>query len=242
VITATATHVGGREANADAAAAVTNPLGAAIAVVDGIGSEDDTCAAARLAADTAAIVGTHRGALAALLAAADTMPDYDGAPHAVAAVATVHSDRRIEVAHVGDAAVHTWSRERGLTKWTADQTVGAQAAYMGLPPSPLLDRLGDYVLSTLRGASISMVATVVIPDDHPVEVVLVSSDGVHKILTTQQMATIIDAHANQPQALADALVEAAITVPVTGHDDVPDNATVAVLQLHGPRLAAGLAR
>lgn len=113
----TASHIGDRSANADAVTAVTTPLGMCAAVVDGVGSSTEVCVVARLAADVAATVGAHKGAQAGIMAAADTMPDYPGAPNAVAAVVSVVNDQ-IEIAHVGDAAVFTWDGPGNLRRWT----------------------------------------------------------------------------------------------------------------------------
>ena len=163
---AAATKIGGRSANADAVSVVTTPLGTAAAVVDGIGSEKDTCDAAWVAAATGAAVAAHRGAQAGLMAAADTMPDYPGAPNAVAACASV-VDGRIEVAHVGDAAVWTYSATAGLRRWTVDQTAGERVRHMLDQSRPHRRRAGhagpdrgrgggccsDYVLDGLAFAS-----------------------------------------------------------------------------------------
>src|ERR1043165_2336716 len=108
VTTGFATDRGDRNFNADSGSATVTPLGACAAVVDGIGDHHDVCLAVQVAADVAAAVGSHRGAQAGLMAAADTMPDYPGAPNAVAAVVSVPAHGHIEIAHVGDVAVWTW--------------------------------------------------------------------------------------------------------------------------------------
>lgn len=242
---ATATHIGGRSANADAAAIEQSPLGVAAAVVDGIGSKPATVAAARRAADTAAVVASHRGAQAGIMAAADTMPDYPGSPNAVAAVVSVEPGGRIEIAHAGDAAVWTWSTTAGLRRWTVDQTAGEHVAHMLRNPSltradrgalervgAAVDVLADYVLNGLAYATTSTISwTPLRGEDARVDLVLLASDGVHKRLDADRIAILAEQHADNAQALADALVHAAVTSPGNDPDEAVDNATAAVITL-----------
>ncbi|SES20633.1 PP2C family serine/threonine-protein phosphatase [Actinokineospora terrae] len=219
ITVATATRVGDRTANADAATAITNQLGTCAAVVDGIGSTPQVCAAARLAADVAATVGSHRGAQAAIMAAADTMPEHPDAPNAVAAVASIEPGGRIEIAHVGDAAVWTWASPGHLTRWTADQTAGAQIDHMRTNPAltdddrrkldDIVDVLGDYVLNGLKYATVSTVAWTTVRDTTP-RLILLTTDGIHKVLGPGHMNGLINRHHDDPQALADALVTKAV--------------------------------
>ncbi|SEB48675.1 Serine/threonine protein phosphatase PrpC [Amycolatopsis tolypomycina] len=241
---ATATHVGGRPANADAATVVTTSLGTAAAVVDGIGSELRTCAAAQLAAGTAATVAAHRGAQAGLMAAADTMPDYPGGPNAVAAVASVVNGQ-IEIAHVGDAAVWTYSATAGLRRWTVDQTAGEHIRHMldnpGLTDADreALERVGaatevlaDYVLNGLKFATVSTMSwTPLRGEDADVELIIVTSDGVHKPLATGQIEELVRVFHDDPQRLADVLVEVAVLYEAGKHNPASDNATAAVIAL-----------
>ncbi|MGW4829774.1 PP2C family protein-serine/threonine phosphatase [Amycolatopsis japonica] len=240
---AAATHIGGRPANADAVCFVHNPLGSAAAVVDGIGSSPAVCQAARRAAEHATLVASHRGAQAGIMAAADTMPDYPGAPNAVAAVVSVEPGGRIEIAHVGDAAVWTWSRAAGLRRWTVDQTAGEHVAHMLRNPGlttadkATLTRLGDvaevlsdYVLNGLVYATVSTVSwTPLRGDDANVDLVLLTSDGVHKRLDHTRIAELIQDNAATPDGLADVLVAAAVAAPSDDPDEVADNATAAVI-------------
>ncbi|MEV6621052.1 hypothetical protein AB0M83_02590 [Amycolatopsis sp. NPDC051106] len=243
---ATATSIGGRVANADAAAVVTTPLGTAASVVDGIGSELRTCAAAKLAAGTAAAVAAHRGAQAGLMAAADTMPDYPDGPNAVAAVASV-VDGRIEVAHVGDAAVWTYSATAGLRRWTVDQTAGEHIRHMldnpGLTDAgrETLERVGaaaevlsDYVLNGLKFATVSTMSwTPLRGQDASVERIILTSDGVHKELTVTQIEDLARVFYDNPQALAEILVDLAVRDEHGKHNPGSDNATAAVIAVTG---------
>jgi serine/threonine protein phosphatase PrpC len=242
---ANATHIGGRSTNADAGSVVHTPLGGAAAVVDGIGSTPAVATAARLAADTAALVASHRGAQAGIMAAADTMPDYPGAPNAVGAVVSIGPDGRIEIAHVGDTAVWTWSATAGLRRWTVDQTTGEHVTHMLRNPhlttadQQTLNRLGaatevltDYVLNGLAYATISTISwTPLRGENAEVDLILLTSDGVHKRLNADRIGELVARQANDAQALVDALVTAAITAP-TDPDEEADNATAAVILTH----------
>ncbi|MDI5974778.1 hypothetical protein [Amycolatopsis magusensis] len=242
---ASATHIGGRTANADAACVEHNELGAAAAVVDGIGSSPAVVTAAHRAAQTAALVASHRGAQAGIMAAADTMPDYPGAPNAVAAVASIEPGGRIEIAHVGDAAVWTWSHTAGLRRWTVDQTAGEHIAHMLHNPgltatgraaldkvSAAVDVLSDYVLNGLVYATVSTVSwTPLRGQDAEADTVLLTSDGVHKRLTAEQIAALAGEHAGQAQQLANALVTTAVGASSAAPDEEADNATAAVIWL-----------
>lgn len=243
---AVATEVGGRTVNADAACVEHNPLGVGASVVDGIGDTSTVAAAARRAADTAAVVASHRGAQAGIMAAADTMPDYPGAPNAVAAVVSVEPTGRIEVAYVGDAAVWTWSRTAGLRCWTVDQTVGEHVRHMLHNPAltiadrEVLDRLGDaayvlsdYVLNGLVYATVSTISWTPLRGEHAdVDLILVTSDGIHKRLTPDQIAAIASEHIDDVQFLVDRLVAVAVTRLPIDPGETADNATAAAIILH----------
>ena len=241
-----ATRVGGRAVNADAVNVQANPLGAGAAVVDGIGGSPTVVAAARVAADTAAVVASHRGAQAGILAAADTMPDYPDAPNGVAAVASIDRFGRIEIAHVGDAAAWTWSAAAGLRRQTADETVGQHIAYMLSNPTiagsdrdvleahagRVVSALDDYVLGTLVRASVATVSwTPLRGDAAAVDVIVLTSDGVHKVLPVDRMAALVEEHAGDAQGLADALVDSAVSAASSRQDEVADNATAAVFAI-----------
>jgi len=251
--TGTATRIGGRKANADAVAVEQNPLGLGVAVVDGIGSSEAVCNAARRAAEQAAIVASHRDAQAGMMAAAETMPSYAGAPNAVAAVVSVDLGRRIEIAHVGDAAVWTWGPAQGLKRWTVDQTVGEHLRHMlGNPGLTAASRgalnqalteqvvsvMDDYVLNGLTYATVSTIAWTPLRDEdqlEDLELVLLTSDGVHKALSPKEIEYLVCKSSTDPDALADALVDAAVVAGREDADEVADNATAAVIMLrdHG---------
>lgn len=241
---ACATRVGGRAANADASAVEANPLGAAAAVIDGIGSSPAVVTAARRAADTAAVVASWRGAQAGIMAAADTMPEYPGSPNAVAAVVSISASGRIEIAHVGDCAVWTWSAGGGLRRWTVDQAAGQHVAHMLTHPGltdtartalaehgeQVVTALADYVLNGLVYATISTISWTPLRGEHAdVDAIILTSDGVHKPLPAGQIGELVERHAGDAQALADALVDTAVATPRADPDESADNATAAVL-------------
>nr|WP_042198381.1 hypothetical protein [Kibdelosporangium sp. MJ126-NF4]CEL23365.1 hypothetical protein [Kibdelosporangium sp. MJ126-NF4]CTQ96899.1 hypothetical protein [Kibdelosporangium sp. MJ126-NF4] len=246
VTLASATRIGGRAANADAVRLESNPLGIGAAVVDGIGTSQAVVDAARRAADTAAVVASHRGAQAGIMAAADTMPDYPRAPNAVAAVVSIEPGGRIEIAHAGDTAVWTWSAAAGLQRWTVDQTAGQHVTHMlrnpGLTPMgrdilnqhghQVVVALDDYVLNGLVYATISTISwTPLRGKAADVDLILLTSDGVHKALLIRQITELAERHSGDAQALADALVDDAVAIPHSDPDEVADNATAAVITL-----------
>lgn len=243
---AIATEIGGRTVNADAACVERTPLGAGAAVVDGIGDTPAVAGAARRAADTAAVVASHRDAQAGIMAAADTMPDYPGAPNAVAAVVSVDPTGRVEVAHVGDAAVWTWSRKTGLRCWTVEQTVGEHVRHMLANPNltigdrVVLDRLGDaanvlsdYVLNGLVYATVATISWTPLRGEHAdVDLILLTSDGIHKRLTPDQIAAVASEHIDDVQVLVDRLAAMAVYSLPARAGEVHDNATAAAITLH----------
>lgn len=243
---ATTTNIGGRSANADAASIEANPLGVGAAVVDGIGTSPAVYTAASRAAATAAVVASHRGAQAGLMAAADTMPDYPGSPNAVGACVSLEPGGRIEIAHVGDCAVWTWSPSVGLRRWTVDQTAGEHVVHMlrnpdltataGTVPAQhgaqVVTALSDYVLNGLVYATVSTMSwTPLRGEAGDVDVIALTSDGVHKALSDGHITDLIIRHIGDVQALANALVDDAVTAPRVDPDEVADNATATVLTL-----------
>ncbi|CRK59048.1 hypothetical protein [Alloactinosynnema sp. L-07] len=224
ITTAIATRIGGRDANADAAFAhLTEDGRLGAALIDGIGSSPIVVEYATIAATVAARVGSHRSALAGLLAASDTYPNGHGVPNAVGAIVTVDDVGWIDIAHVGDCAVWTWRTDTGLTRWTLDHTVGSQAAYMGLETGAVLDRLDDYVQTTLRDATVSTVATGLIRGHETPDLVVITSDGIHKVVAADVIGAVLATKPDDPQLLADALADAA--------DPHGDNATALVVAI-----------
>jgi serine/threonine protein phosphatase PrpC len=244
-----ATHIGGRDANADAVCLEQHDLGIGVAVVDGIGTNPEVCRAARRAADVAAIVASHRNAQAGIMAAADTMPDYADAPNAVAAVVSIEPDGRVEIAHIGDVAVWTVSDAHGLQRWTVDQVVGQHVLHLkkhtGLGDEgqavldesfanldKLAETMNDYVLNGLKWATLATTSwTPLRPGYDEVELVVVASDGVSKALDDDQFATIVFENRKDPEAMTACLVNAAVETAARKNPVVlVDNATAAAVR------------
>lgn len=245
--TATATNIGGRRANADAAVIKRTEHCVGAAVVDGIGTSSEACGAAFEAAEAAAAEAALGNAQSALMTAARIVKDFPDEPNAVGAVVSVNANGTIEIAHVGDVAVWTWSTARGLLRWTVDQTVGEHLRYM-LAGAELTDAargtleqalehlgaavpiLGDYILNTLADATVPTIGwTVLRGESADVEVVLLTSDGVHKPLAPAAIEALVVEHHDNPYLLANEIVVTAVTG--ADSDDVPDNATAAVVVL-----------
>jgi serine/threonine protein phosphatase PrpC len=256
--TATATHIGGRSANADAAVIKHTEYCVGAAVVDGIGSSAATCGAAREAAEAAAAEAALGNAQSALMTAAHLIKNFPDEPNAVGAVVSADANGTIEIAHVGDAAVFTWSSTRGLTRWTVDQTVGEHLRYM-LAGAPLTDAnratleqalqhleaavpiLDDYILNTLADATVPTIGwTVLREESADVDRVLLTSDGVHKPLSHAEIEALAALHQHDsPQVLADEIVLAAVKAGSVDPADEADNATVAVIALGSASVVAG---
>lgn len=228
ITTATATHIGDRTHNCDAAVAAVSPATTAVALIDGIGSSDEIAYTAQLLAEVAARVGVRKGPLLGLLAAGELI-DGPGPespkPNAVGAVAVVYpGDMATVIAHVGDVRVYSWT-DGVLTSHTTDHTVGELLRQVGVEEqqSVLHDNWVRTTLGRLTVGSIPLV-------DVQAKVVVMTSDGVHKVLTDDQIASVVAEHEHDPQELADALVEAALAV-VPEDIGTRDNTTVAVLRV-----------
>lgn len=239
-----ATDIGGRKANADAVRVRYHDGRAGLALVDGIGSDPEVCEAARLAADVASIVAMSRNAQAGIVAAIDSYPEYTDCPNAVGAVVSVEPDGRIEIAHVGDVKVWTLSDEHGLKCWTVDQVVGQHILHLkkhtglGDEDHAVLDKsfadldrlaeaMNDYVLNGFVWATLSSASwTPLRPGYDKVKLLLAASDGVHKVLTAEQLAAFVDEHHENPQELADQVVAGAVALG----GEHTDNATAAAIR------------
>lgn len=247
--TATATNIGGRRTNADAASIKYTHDCVGVAVIDGIGGSLEVCGAAHEAAEVAAAEAALGNAQSALMAAAKLIKDHPDRPNAVGAVVSADANGNIEIAHVGDVAVWTWSHERGLTRWTVDQTVGEHLQYM-LDGAELtaaaratleqahehlraaVPVLGDYILNTLADATVPTIGWTVLRGDHADDdLALATSDGIHKPLDRAAIEAIVVEYHDDPDTLTAALVLAAVTAEQSDPDEVPDNATAAVIML-----------
>lgn len=217
---ASASRRGTRDYNADTAVIHRDTaLGrVAAAVIDGIGNDEHVVALSRVAAAVAARVSAHRGVLAGLLAAAETAAG-DELADAVGVTALVDWDGYTSIAWTGDCRGYGWDGTR-LRCGTTDHTVGQQLRVNGAPLE-LAEDHDNWIRTSLGQAVVATVYVVQIHDP----LVILTSDGVHDSLTPAQFAELVREHQHDPQALADAVVNA-----VQDQDDgYRDDATIIVL-------------
>lgn len=228
VTTASATHQGGRSANADAAAIHRYGSGdvTAAALVDGIGSDPDVVAMVGVAAEVIARTAARTTPLAGIMAAAAMISDpayLEPCPDAVSVCAMVAPDRATKVAWIGDCRAYAWDGD-ALTRLTEDHTMGQRMRVAGVPEAEARVR-DNWVRSTVALATIGTVCEVRI-EEAP-GLILLTSDGVHDALTHEQMTSLVGEHAKDPAGLTSALVAAAVAVP--SGDDPADNATAVAM-------------
>ncbi|MDX3017341.1 PP2C family protein-serine/threonine phosphatase [Streptomyces acidiscabies] len=177
------------------------------AVIDGIGHGPHTSRTVPLLAEVAARIAARRGPLAGLLTASELIADAgaDGEEaDAVAVALRVYPDDDVAVVNwTGDSRAYGWNGER-LNLYTDDHTVGKQLRANGVALD--IARAHDNWLRTsLARATIGTVYTAGIKD----ALILLTSDGVHDQIPEAEMTALVRDHADDPQALADALVNAA---------------------------------
>ncbi|MFD8964407.1 hypothetical protein ACFV0C_05270 [Streptomyces sp. NPDC059568] len=208
ILTGTATREGTALDNADAARVYVLADGTVgAAVIDGIGHGPHTSATVPLLAGTAARISARRGPLAGLLTASELIADAgaDGEEaDAVAVAARVRPDDGVlVVTWTGDARAYGWDGTT-LSLYTDDHTVGAQLRANGVALE-IARKHDNWLRTSLARASIGTVYTAGIKDP----LVILTSDGVHDQVSHDAMTTLVSAHRDDPQALADALVAAA---------------------------------
>lgn len=229
ILTAAASRQGTRGHNADAAVihelAGTGIVGAA--VVDGIGSNPEVAAYSTLAAQVAARVGARKTAILGILAAAELNAAPAGAwiePDAVAVLAVVHpDDGSTSIAWTGDARAYGWDGAQ-LHQRTTDMTVAEYLRANGFPVKATVAH-EDWLRASLGRSSINTVHHSIIDD----RLILLTSDGVHKQITHERLTEIVRVYAEDPQALAEAIVNE----PEPDAEGYRDDATVIVLSANG---------
>ncbi|WP_329422363.1 hypothetical protein [Streptomyces sp. NBC_01268] len=240
VITAIATRRGTRPRNADTAAIHVlpgTPMTAA-ALVDGIGNTESAVEFSRVAAQVAARVGARKGPLLGILAAAEMAAAPPGVQvdDGVAVLAVSSEESGItQIAWTGDARIYGWTGTQ-LIQRSTDQTMGtwlrawggtAVTLHRDNRPDETVDAdtaavvLDDLARAALGRCSIATVPLAFITDP----VVILTSDGVHAQTTHAELEALAREHADDPQALADALVGAARS----DADGYRDDATAIVL-------------
>lgn len=227
----TATAIGGRSHNCDATAVHSTASTTAAALIDGIGSTPEVEHAAGLFAEVAARVAARRGPVPGLLAAHELIsgpgPETPK-PNAVGAVAVIYpSDRAIVTAHVGDCRVYSWTAGT-LTSHTTDHTVGELLRQVGVTEhhAELHD---NWVRTSIGNATVATIPVV----DVVADLVILTSDGIHKVLTDDQIAAVTAQFPDDADQLACELVAAVLDA---ARDDEPlDNMTAVVLRVDDPR-------
>ncbi|HYQ64519.1 serine/threonine protein phosphatase [Actinophytocola sp.] len=198
----TASHQGSRDVNADAVAAA----GGIVALADGIG-DDLTAAHAALQAATAAVgVPAVAGPTAALEAARKAVATGD----CVLVVAQPFGGG-YRIGWVGDVRAYAWDGVN-LRRLTRDHTLAQYFRDHGEEVTPRMEHL---VTTSVHTATASRYGTT----ETSAASLVLTTDGVHRTLSDEAMATILR-HASNP---AEALVQAADAAGTR------DNATVVVL-------------
>ncbi|MFJ8755663.1 hypothetical protein [Streptomyces cyaneofuscatus] len=177
------------------------------AVIDGIGHGPHTSKTAPLLAETAARIAARRGPLSGLLTASELIadPGEDGKEaDAVAVAVRVYPDDEVAVVTwTGDARAYGWNGKR-LELYTDDHTVGRQLSSNG-EALELSRQHNNWLRTSLARATIGTVYTASIRD----RVVILTSDGVHDQMPEERFEELVRDHADDPVALAEALVAAA---------------------------------
>jgi protein phosphatase len=202
------TATGPRPLNADFAAEHTDQSGRqAFAVADGIGSTEYAARAARLAAKvavtTAPIIGPVQAILSARRAivnvtAGDTVLAV-GVPSVTAGIP--HWD----FAWVGDCRAYLWHDGR-LDQLTTDHTVAQYFRAHGQEPAPSMEHV---VTDTVRTSTLKDIGrtSVALPPTGRARILL-TSDGVHKVLSVNRIAQLL-ASPMPPSEVSRALVASA---------------------------------
>ncbi|KPI12062.1 protein serine/threonine phosphatase [Actinobacteria bacterium OK074] len=208
IITGHATREGTAADNADACRVYTLADGTVgAAVIDGIGHGLHTSRTVPLLAETAARIAARRGPLSGLLTAAELIadPGIDGEEaDAVAVAARVYPDGDVAVVNwTGDARAYGWDGTR-LRLYSNDHTVGQQLRANGIALE-IAEAHDNWLRTSLARATVGTVYTAGIKD----KLIILSSDGVHDQITPAALENLVRDHADDPQALAGALVAAA---------------------------------
>jgi serine/threonine protein phosphatase PrpC len=198
----TASHQGLRAVNADAVAAA----GGVVALADGIGDDMTATHAALLAATAAVGVPAVAGPSAALSAAHRAVTAGD-----CVLVVAQPFEGGYRIGWVGDVRAYAWDGSE-LRQLTTDHTL---AQYFRDHGGDITPRMEHLVTTSVHTAAEHRYGTT----ETSATSLLLTTDGVHKTLTTEAMTTILR-HASNP---AEALVQAAHMAGTR------DNATAVVL-------------
>lgn len=222
ITVATATRQGTGVNNADCAATFTSEVGStAAALIDISGHALAAPKVAMLLAETAARVGAQLGGRAGLLSAALLVRDpgagEEPEPSGVGVVATREPGERAMISWIGDAHAYGWDGER-LHRYTTPHTLAEQMRVLGIPVG---DVAHDWITTSLPQATPANVLSVTCDDP----LTILTSDGTDCI-PADELAGLVRQYADDPQALADAIVAAASE----DADGYRDDATVVAIR------------
>ncbi|WP_234313929.1 SpoIIE family protein phosphatase [Streptomyces sp. NBRC 109706] len=173
------------------------------AVVDGAGHHPDTVQYVQCAAPVITQIGMTLGGLAGLMTAGQMAEAYDHYVHASAVYARAVPGEPTGVHWIGDCRIYGWTGEQ--TQWSTDQTMGQYLRRHGGVAVDLVEHHDEWARLGLAQASAATCREAEIPAE--VGLVLLVSDGVSD--QVPDMARLVAEYADDPQALADALVAAA---------------------------------
>ncbi|WP_079195541.1 SpoIIE family protein phosphatase [Streptomyces acidiscabies] len=206
---------------ADAAAVYTSTRTSrtGIALIDGMGHDEDIVRLAPMLAETAARVGAVRGPLAGLLSAGLLVSDPG--PDAVGVLAVRREDGGTDVVWAGDCRAYHW--DGALRQLTTDHNLAAYLSRAaGTAGDVPVTALADFVSVSLGQAVPATVPYVWVPAGG---LLILTTDGIHDQIPEEEITALVRDHAADPQALADALVAAARPDDAGYRDD----ATVVVI-------------
>jgi serine/threonine protein phosphatase PrpC len=204
---------GPRSVNADAASAYADTTGqTAFALADGVGDDHTAARAAGIATAAAARSRIEDGPAAALLAAQDAVRADATAGDCVLVVALPFAGG-YRIGWVGDVRAYAWNGDT-LRQLTTDHTLAQYFRDRGQPTQPRMEHIVTTSVRTARSGEFGR-AEVRAPAG-----LLLTSDGVHKVLTLAAMAELL----RSPQNAAAALVGAALAAGGT------DNATATLVE------------
>ncbi|WP_017541557.1 SpoIIE family protein phosphatase [Nocardiopsis halophila] len=175
------------------------------AVVDGAGHSPDTTALAGIAPQAITLLAMDMGGLVGLTTAGRMAGAYDDPPHMSAVYASMEPGRDTTVGWIGDCRAYAWDGE-ALTLWSTDQTVGQWLRWNGTPVE-IAEEHDNCAMLGLAQATEMTVRQLTVPEEVPM--VLLVSDGVSDQVDLETAEELFREHADDPQALADALVAAA---------------------------------
>lgn len=195
----TASERGPRERNADAvsAYAAAGAPGITFALADGVGDDPAAGLAARTAATAAARTPVADGPVAAIRNGQRALQKLGGTGDAVMVVA-MPFEGGYRIAWVGDSRAYGWDGHK-IRKLTEDHTM---AEYFRRRRQPYTPRMEHVVTTSVRTTRPDEIGTTEVVGGG----LLLTSDGVHKVLPP----STIDAILADPSGGAAALVAAAI--------------------------------